>query len=282
MNMSGHSTVGILGGDGRTGRQFRRLFASAGCTVRTTSFATRRKNPELMRTCDIVIFALPLEHAADIIRSEAKNLTRKDQLILDVSSLKVREVAAMMKGKGEVIGMHPLFGPSTDPKGERVILCPARVSKPTLASLQKILKRMGLRTSVMSAQKHDDLMATIQVIPHLKSLLMAEVMGALRLDLKDALRVSTPVYEMEFNVIARFLDDDPELYMPILFRNPRTVEVLRQLQRSVKRYLAIAKKKDIASAKRRYLTCKQEFEPFLKRARAQSEACIKTLLSLTR
>lgn len=282
MKISSKSTVGILGGDGRTGRQFRRLFASAGCTVCSTSLATRRKNQELMRTCDIVIFALPLEHAAEIIRAEAKNLTRKDQLILDVSSLKVREVAAMLRGKGEVIGMHPLFGPQTDAKGERVILCPARASRETLLSLRKMLKRMGLTSVSMTPRAHDELMTTVQVIPHLKSLLMADVMGALRLDLKDALRVSTPIYEMEFNVITRFLDDDPELYMPIIFRNPRITEVLKQLQRTVKRYQSIAKKKDLAAAKRRYLTCKQEFEPFLKRSRAHSEACIKTLLSLMR
>lgn len=282
MNITDHTTVGIIGGDGRTGRQFQKLFATLGCTVRTTSYANRRKNVRLLRESDIVIFSLPLEHAADIIGAEAKHLTRRDQLILDVSSLKVREVAAMMKGKGEVIGMHPLFGPTTDPKGERVILCPARASKQTLASLVKILKRVGLNTSVMSPGQHDDLMTVVQVIPHLKSLLMADVMRALHVDLDRVLKVCTPIYELEFDVIGRFLDDDPALYMPIIFRNSRTVEVLKHLQRTVKRYFAIAKKKDIASAKRRYLMCKQEFGPFLKRSRAHSEACIKTLLSLTR
>lgn len=282
MKITHRSTVGILGGDGRIGRQFRRLFESVGCRVRTTSHATRRKNSDVIGLSDIVIFALPLKHAADIIRREAKNLTRRDQLILDVSSLKIREVAAMMEGKGEVIGMHPLFGPATDCNGERVILCPARASKQTLASLQQTLKRMGLMTSVMSAGQHDKLMATVQVIPHLKSLLMADMMRSLRVDLGSVLKACTPIYELEFSVIGRFLDDDPELYMPIIFRNPRTLKILKTMRSIVDAYIAIAEKRDIAAAAKRYLKSKKHFGPHVKRARANSEACIQTLLSLIR
>lgn len=282
MKITSRSTVGIIGGNGRIGQQFRRLFASVGCIVHTTSFATRKENSKLLRESDIVIFSLPLEHAADIIRAEAKHLTRTDQLILDVSSLKVREVAAMLKGRGEVIGMHPLFGPTTDPRGERVILCPARASRQTTRSLRQILKRMGLQSSVMTAGEHDKLMATVQVIPHLKSLLMADVIRALHVDLDRVLKTCTPIYELEFNVIGRFLDDDPELYVPIMFRNPETLKILKTLSNIVGRYVAIAEQRDFPLATIRYLQAKKKFGPHLKRARAQSEACIQTLLSLTR
>ncbi len=282
MKISEHHTVGIVGGKGRTGRQFAALFRSLGFSVRVTGAKTKKRNAELIGASDIVIFALSLDHAANVIRTEAKHLKRKDQLILDVSSLKVREVDAMMKGKGEVIGMHPLFGPTTESKGERIILCPTRASSETLRALRALLTKMDLLSIVMTPKAHDDLMATVQVIPHLKSLLMADAMRTLGVDLKHALATCTPTYELEFNVIGRFLDDDPSLYMPILFRNPRTPAVLAALQKSVDAYSVIAKKKNIAAASKRYLRCKSFFASHLKKSRSHSEACIRTLLSLSR
>ena len=276
------SSIGIIGGRGKTGLQFARLFRSLGFRVTVTDAATRHRNAALIQNSDVVIFALPLAAAADLMREEVKNAVRKDQLILDVSSLKIRETKAMLGAHGEVIGMHPLFGPSTDPKGERVILTPVRASTQTVRSLRSLFRRMGILTQVMTPKAHDDLMLTVQVVPHLKSLLMADVLCTMKTDLKTVLKACTPTYEMEFNVIARFLDDHPDLYMPILFRNPGTPKVLRALKKAISEYLRIAEKGDLPAAEKRYRKCQIVFKPHCKKARAHSEACIRTLLSLTR
>lgn len=282
MKISPSCTLGIIGGNGRTGLQFKKLFQAAGFKVKSTGSKTKRKNRELIRDCDIVIFSVPLVNAAEIIRTELKNARRKDQLLLDLSSLKVRETSAMLRAKGEVIGMHPLFGPMTEPKGETIILCPVRTGTETLDSLRSLLKRMGLKIVVMSPKDHDRLMAVVQVIPHLKSLLMAEVLKGLKVDFKKVLATCTPTYELEFNVIGRFLDDHPGLYMPIIFRNPDTLKVLAILRKTVARFEAIASKQDLKTAENRYAACRRFFAPHLKRARDHSEACIHTLISLTR
>ena len=282
MKISKRSLVGIVGGMGKTGSQFATLFHSRGFSVTVTGLATQDRNDALIADADILIFALPLSHAADLMAEMLKNARRKNQLILDVSSLKVREVEAMLTSKGEVIGMHPLFGPTTDPKGERIILCPVRASAATVASLRKVLGAMGLRTIVMSPKEHDDLMATVQVVPHLKSLLMSDVLRASGVDLKKILNLCTPTYEMEFNVIARFLDDHPDLYMPIVFRNPKTSSILRRMRMLIDEYIRIAEHHDLALAEKRYRSCQDFFKPHLKRARRHSDACIQTLLTLTR
>jgi prephenate dehydrogenase len=282
MKISPSSTVGIIGGEGKTGRQFARLFAAQGCRVIVTGRRTKQKNADLMRTCDVVLFSVPLVDAAAIIRREAAKARRKDQLLLDVSSLKVRETDALLSGAGEVIGMHPLFGPTTDHRKELVILCPARASKETIASLRAFLKRMQIRTEIMTPKKHDELMAVVQVIPHLKSFLMAEVLRSLDVDFRHILKNCTPTYELEFNVIGRFLDDDPSLYMPIIFRNPETKRILRIMRRTVDAYSSTARKKSLRSAMNGYRRAKEFFAPFTHRARAHSEACIRTLTSLTR
>ena len=282
MKITRRHSIGIIGGTGRTGAQFAKLFRDLGFTVSVTDDRTKRKNAALLRRSDIVLFALPLSGAANLMRSVLKEGTRKDQLFLDVSSLKSRETEAMLTAKGDVIGMHPLFGPSTDPQGERIILCPARASRETMGSLVALLRRMGLKTIILTASEHDKLMATVQVVPHFKSLLMADVLRLRKTDLSAVLGMCTPSYEMEFNVLGRFLDDHPDLYMPILFRNPETQKILRTMKNIIDEYLAIAASGNLVTAERRYLACKKFFKPHLKRARRHSEACIRTLLSLSR
>ncbi len=186
----------------------------------------------------------------------------------------------MKKAKGEVIGMHPLFSPTTDHQSETVILCPARAPKATVQSLQKLLHSMKLKTAVMSAREHDELMAFVQAIPPFKSLLMAGVLKGLNADLKRIVRHCTPTYEIEFNVIGRFLDDVPELYMPIIFENPATLRALKYMRRLLNQYIAIATKRNVQSASRRYRALKNYFGPLTARARRHSEACIRTLSSL--
>ncbi len=280
MIVSPKLSIGIIGGTGKTGSQFARLFRSAGFRVRVTGEATRAKNASLIRDCDILLFALPLSCAAEIMQQELKTATRKNQLILDVSSLKARETEAMLSARGEVVGMHPLFGPGTEAAGERVILCPIRASRQTVTTLRSVFKKMKLRTEIMSPEAHDELMLMVQVIPHLKSLLMADVLRTMKKDLGTVLKTCTPTYEMEFNVIARFLDDHPDLYMPIIFRNPGTPIVLRALQSAISEYLRIAESGDIPAAEKRYQECQTVFRPHLKRARSHSEACIRALLTL--
>lgn len=273
-------TIGIIGGTGRTGQQFAKLFTAQGFHVQITGSKTQEKNRELVKTADILLFSVPLQSASEIIRSVCRYAKRKDQLILDVSSLKVDPVRAMQTAKGEVIGMHPLFGPFTDPKGEEVILCPTRASKETEKSLTQLLQAMGFTVLRMTPKEHDALMAIVQVIPHLKSLLIADLLKSMHVDLPKVIRSCTPIYELEFNVVGRFLDDNAELYMPIIFKNPALKNVLKHLQKSMQRAQGIARTKNLKKAGAWYDELKEYFGPLTKRARNHSEACIQTLLQL--
>jgi prephenate dehydrogenase len=280
MRITTRMTIGIIGGRGKTGGQFAKLFRAAGFRVLTSDQKTQSQNPKLLSTCQIIIFALPLSRATKLMQEILRGATRHDQLILDLSSLKTTQGKAMLTAPGEVIGMHPLFGPSTKPIGEHIILCPERASTQTIQSLQKLLKRLGLRVSIMSAEEHDRLMSNIQVIPHLKSLLIAEVLRSRQVDLDRAYRICTPTYQMEMNVVGRFLDDHPDLYMPIIFNNPGTKEILLELQRTIGSYLQIIEQESLPPAEARYKACQTYFGQHRKRARRESEACIQTLLQL--
>lgn len=280
MKITPSTTVGIIGGAGRTGAQFARLFSTWGCPVSVTGEQTKHQNPELLARCDIVVFSVPLRTSVAIMEEEIVHATRRDQLLLDVSSLKGKQVEVMLRSAGEVIGMHPLFGPWTDPRQETVILCPARCAEETVAALERMLHGLTLKTLRMSPEEHDRQMALLQALPHLKSLLLADALKRLGADLETLLPLCTPSYELEFNLIGRFLDDDPDLYGPIVFENPETVRILRMLRDLLDEYLGIAEQHDLSVFSRKYADLKHFFGDHAKRARLHSEACIRTLTGL--
>ncbi len=274
--------IGIIGGRGRTGRQFATLFRNQGFPVMVTDVSTKKKNRDLIEQCDVVIFAVPLQESVRIMQQNIGYATRKDQLIMDVSSLKEGQVKAMLEGSGEVLGMHPMFGPKTDPKSQTVILCPGRVSRATLQSVRQRLRSMGLKTVTLTPRQHDRLMAFVQALPHLKSLLIAGALHALHADLDRVEGVSPPPYEIELDLVGRFLDDDPALYGPIMFGNAHSPEIIATLQKLLTEFAEIGATQDYSRFGRYYRTLQRRFGPRLARARARSEACIHTLTFLSR
>ena len=121
--------VGIVGGRGKTGSQFVKLFRGLGFEVIVSDLKTKLTNSELIKKADIVVFSVPL-HLSEKIMTEEISSSKKGQIVLDVSSLKEKQVRALNKGKAEVLGMHPLFGPSRDDfKGLSMILCPGKCKK---------------------------------------------------------------------------------------------------------------------------------------------------------
>lgn len=282
MKITAKSRIGIIGGKGRTGRQFARLFRELGCRVTVTDRATRNRNRSFFSECDVVLFAVPLLTSEAVMKQEVKNATRKDQLLLDVSSLKERQVAAMLRSDGEVIGMHPMFAPTSAPMGQTIILCPGRSAPQTLRSLRQMLQAMGLRTVVMTAAAHDRLMAFVQALPHLKSLLIAEALSSLGTDVDAIDRVASPAYALELDLVGRFLDDDPMLYGPIIFGNPQSRTIIRTLQTLLKECARICDAQDYSHFAKQYRRLQRRFGARTVRARRRSEACIRTLALLSR
>lgn len=282
MKIISEKRIGIIGGTGRTGSQFARLFAEKGFTINVTGTETSDRNAEVLRTCDIVIFAVPLNNSAEIMERECEGAVRTDQLILDVSSLKERQVKAMLRSKGEVIGMHPLFGPWTDPRGQTIIVCPARCRSETVAALTELLEFLGMRVLRKTPQEHDRLMAVLQVLPHVKNLLVADVLRKLGADIAEIFETCTPAYELELNVVGRFLDDDPNLYGPIILDNPDTIPILEAFRSVLDECIAMSKAKDLQRFTERYKQLQEFFGPFAAEGRKTTEACIQLLSDISR
>lgn len=232
--------IGIIGGRGKTGSQFAKIFRNKGFKVLIGS----RKGlsyEECARRSDIVIVSVPIAVTVNIINKIAK-LVKRNGLLADFTSIKGPACKAMKKAKSEVIGMHPMFGPDIKSlKGQVIVLCPVK-SRKWLPFINKVFKEADLK--ICSPEEHDKIVAFVQCLIHFHLLALAKTLKDLKFDVKESLEYSTPIYRIETALLGRILSQNPELYADIQMENPIFLKVLNTFEKEVKELKRIVRSKD--------------------------------------
>ena len=201
--------VGIIGGTGRMGSVFCKVFTKAGHEVLVSGRSTALTKEELVKKCDIVIISVPIHETVRII-DEISDLMSEEQILCDLTSLKVAPVNAMLHSRSEVIGLHPMFGPTVDSiTGQTIIATPARSSETSIHLLTDIFESQGAWITITTPEYHDRMMAVIQGLTHFKALVLAETMRRLKISPEDTAPFMSPVYRIEMNIAGRLLGQDP-------------------------------------------------------------------------
>lgn len=224
--------AGIIGGTGKMGQVFAPVLARAGYEVLVSGRRTALTNKDLARQCDLVIVSVPIRDTVTVIGEIAPLLSRR-QLLCDLTSLKVRPVEAMLGSKANVVGLHPMFGPTVSSlRGQTIIVCPARVEEHLLNNLVSVFRNEGARCTCATADEHDRMMAVVQGLTHYVTLCMAESIRRLGTDIAATRTFTSPVYQIELALVGRLLSQDPDLYAGILQLNPYVPEVLEACRSS--------------------------------------------------
>jgi len=225
-------TAGIIGGTGKMGRLFAGVFARAGYEVLVSGRTTALSATDLAERCSLVIISVPIRDTIRVIEEIALVLT-KDTLLCDLTSLKVAPVAAMLRTKARVLGLHPMFGPTVRSlAGQTIIACPARCRKKDCDTLLSIFRAEGAACTIATPEAHDRMMAVVQGLTHFVTLCMAESVRRIGLDISETRAFTSPVYQIELALVGRLLAQDPDLYADILQQNPFVPEVLDACQAS--------------------------------------------------
>lgn len=226
--------VGIIGGTGKMGQLFRDVFERAGhptlCSGRTTAVTAR----SIAETCDLVMIAVPIHATVQVIDKIAP-LLRPSQIICDLTSLKVEPVRAMLRSPAQVVGLHPMFGPTVPSfHGQTIIVTPARCTEEALAPLLTLFRGEGARITITSPDTHDRMMAIVQGLMHFVTLSMAETMRRSGVSPEDTFPYMSPVYRIEMGLIGRLLAQDARLYGDIMQMNPFVGDVLHAFEDTVR------------------------------------------------
>jgi len=215
------------------GQLFARIFEDAGCIVEVIGRADSGKYRDIARRCGVILISVPIDVTEKVISSITPVL-EEDQLISDLTSLKMMPVAAMMASQAQVIGLHPLFGPNMATlSGQKMIMTPARSSQETISWFREIFAATGMSVSEATAQEHDYAMAVMQGLIHFQSMVLATTLRKLDLPISRLLPFATPNAHASLAFMARTLSQDGGLYGGMLLGNPELTEILATYTASI-------------------------------------------------
>ena len=140
-------TVAVIGGNGAMGQLFARIFDDLGQDVLVADLNTTLTPIQAAKRADAVLISVPMDATVEVIKEIGPHV-REDGLLFDVTSTKSDPVNAMCSAtKADVIGMHPMFGPSIHTMQDQRIV----------ARAQDILGSgiVGLASQLFCKQPHD-------------------------------------------------------------------------------------------------------------------------------
>lgn len=220
----GNFEIGVIGGRGRMGRWLTGFLERSGFRVRAAD-----KDDPVMETwraarCRVVILAVPVSEVAVVMRLVGPD-TRADGVIMDVCSLKAGPLEAMLDhARGEVIGLHPLFGPhAASLTGQTVFMCRGRGGF-WPGRIEAWLRRQGANVAETSARRHDRLMAVVQTLRHLTLAALGGTMSQLGFDLEQDLPLAGPWFNGLVDTLAAQCAQPPGLFADLALSNPEAIE----------------------------------------------------------
>ncbi len=219
--MEDNFNIGIIGGKGKMGELFKRLFEKKGYRVFVSDVDTELTNADLVKKSKVIIISVPMPVFPDIVK-EISHYVEDRHWIMDVCSLK-SEPAKLMKTyftKGEVLATHPLFGPfEKDLKGKTIAYWNIR-GKNFSKWFKKIMSEEGLKLIKIPPKKHDKMMGLVQVLNHFWLILLGKTIKDSGFDLKELVSISTPSFLKQLDILKRLARQDLKLYERIQLENP--------------------------------------------------------------
>ena len=271
-------TVVIIGGCGQMGRCMATLFGDLGHIVMIADVDTELTVEEAATVADVVVVSVPIDTTVEMIRRIGP-LLREDALLMDVTSIKVAPVKAMLEFcRGSVIGTHPLFGPSVHSlQGQRVALCRGR-GDAWFDWLHQMFCARGLVVVESSPDQHDRAMSIVQVLGHFATEVMGHTLTNLGVDLQETLQFTSPVYLIELLMTARHFAQSSNLYALIEMSNPATPAVMDAFVKSAQRLQKIVGDGNHDAFERVFAEVGDYFGPLRDQAMEQSSFLIDRLV----
>jgi len=264
----------IVGGGGRMGTRIKRELEGRGHRVDVIE----KDDPfSIAAEADIVMLSVPMARAASVARVIGPYL-RSDALLCDVNSLKSEVCAAMAAShSGEILGLHPMFGPSVHTfRRQKVVICKVRPG-PLGGWLVAELGRLGMERIEASPEEHDRMMANVQVLTHFSTLVMGDALRRTGVGVRRSLEFTSPIYRLELAFVGRLFAQNPDLYAEIEMSNPHGESVRAGFREAAEELTAILAAGDREAFRARFAEVSAHFEGFDAEAMRLSDLLIDTL-----
>ncbi len=272
------SKVLLVGGAGQMGALFARLLSQSGYQVRIMDKTDWNRAEDLCKGVELAIVSVPIEKTGQVIEAIAPYLP-PTAILADLTSVKKAPVAAMLKfHKGPVIGLHPLFGPSSDSLDKQILVtCPGRDD----AACNWLVEQLSLWGAVIvqsTPDEHDSVMEIVQALRHFATFCFGDFLFQRHIQLERTLEFSSPIYRLELGMVGRLFAQDSALYAEIIFATPERRALLKDYIVSLGRHLEMLEKNDKPGFIKQFNQLAQWFGPFSEQAMRESTFLINKLI----
>lgn len=217
----------IIGGQGKMGQLFDKLFRLSGYQVRILEQNDWVNADSIFYDAGMVIVSVPIHVTEQVIHQLPKLPT--DCILVDLASIKGLPLEAMLAAHdGPVLGLHPMFGPDVGSLAKQVIAyCDGRKPEAYQWLLQQ-LQVWGAKLQAIGAVEHDQNMGFIQALRHFATFTYGLNLSQENVQLGQLLSLSSPVYRLELAMIGRLFAQDAELYADIIMSSEDNIALIKR------------------------------------------------------
>lgn len=272
------ATILLVGGKGGMGRYFDGCFQRAGYRVRILEKENWPDARSLCEGVDLTMIGVPIDVTCRVIADIGPYLPA-NAVLCDITSIKVEPMKAMLQSHaGPVIGLHPLFGPTTSSLDKQIIVAtPGRDD----AACQWILDQFTTWGGIVvrsDAAEHDDIMGIVQALRHFATFAFGQFLKRRGVSLPRTLEFSSPIYRLELGMVGRLFAQDAELYSEIIFASKHRRELLKEFLESVFQNVEMLEKGDKKLFLAEFRNIAEWFGPFSEQAMRESTFLIDKLI----
>lgn len=268
----------LVGGKGSMGQFFARWFAQSDYEVRIMDRDDWPRVEALARDIELCLLAVPIDVTAAVAARIAPHLPATC-VLADITSLKREPLKAMLAAHaGPVLGLHPLFGPSTTTMDKQiVVITPGR----DLQASQWFVKQMAVWGNVLvetSPEEHDEIMGIVQALRHFATFAFGQFLHSRGVPISRTLELSSPIYRLELAMVGRLFAQDPWLYAEIVFATPERLALLKDFILSLQQNLQMIESGEKEQFVARFREIAKWFGPFGEQAMRESTFLVEKLV----
>lgn len=268
----------VIGGRGQMGAYFAQWFAGAAYEVRILDVDDWPQVSSLCRDVELALVSVPIHSTVEVIRQLGPHLA-PTCILADITSIKAAPVAAMLAAHpGPVIGLHPLFGPSTSNMDKQIVVASPGRDEESCQWLLDQFAAWGNIVMTVDAQEHDRAMDLVQAIRHFATFAFGRFLAQRQINLIRTLEFSSPIYRLELGMVGRLFAQDPTLYADIIFASPERRALLSEFVKSLSATHDLLASGDPAKFIDEFHRIADWFGPFCEQAMRESSFLIEKLV----
>jgi len=268
----------VIGGKGGMGRFFCRWLTLSDYEVRVIDREDWPAVEALARDAELCLLAVPIDVTASVAVRIAPHLP-PNCVLADITSLKQAPLKAMLAAHpGPVLGLHPLFGPTTTSMDKQiVVVTPGRQPD----SCKWVLEQLAVWGNVVvetTPEEHDEIMGIVQALRHFATFAFGQFLHARAVPIARTLELSSPIYRLELAMVGRLFAQDPWLYAEIVFATPERLALLKEFIQSLQQNLEMIEGGNKQEFVARFRTIAEWFGPFSEQALRESTFLVDKLV----